>query len=68
MTHANDIKNLIKVKTALAEKYSRLTRLGKSRPCRARNARRSEDYRRQADNLARQLGQATAHSIPDPKG
>jgi hypothetical protein len=58
MTHVDDINNLIKVKTALADKYSRLALLRKSKPWRARYARRAEDYRRQADNLARQHGQS----------
>ena len=44
-------ENLVKVKTALAEKYDRLAATANSRPRKARMSRHAETYRRLAKNL-----------------
>jgi hypothetical protein len=56
VTHRQDIENLIRVKTALADKYTRLALVRKSKPWKTRYLRRAEDYRRQASSLTRQAG------------
>jgi hypothetical protein len=43
-------KNLVEVKTALAEKYERLARVRRSKPARARLLRQAERFRSQAAN------------------
>lgn len=45
---------LADVKTALAEKYTRLTRIRKSKGAQDRAARQAEIYRRQAASLRQQ--------------
>jgi hypothetical protein len=42
--------NLIEVKSALAEKYERLSRTRRSKPAKARLLRHAERFRSQADN------------------
>ena len=55
MTRLHEIENLIRVKTALAEKYEHLVRVRKSKPCKKVYAQRADDYRRAAANLAHLL-------------
>jgi hypothetical protein len=52
-----ELENLIKVKTALADKYVRLARTRKSKPWQARLFRRSEGYRTQAARFVEALRQ-----------
>ena len=53
MTKKSDFENIVKVKTALADKYERLARVRKSRPEKARMQRHSERFRSQAANAAK---------------
>ena len=50
-----ELENLVKVKTALANKYIRLARARKSKPWKTRLYQRAESYRQQARILARSL-------------
>ena len=45
--------NIVKVKTALADKYQRLALVRKSKPAKARLLRHSERFRAQAANAAK---------------
>jgi len=51
------IKNMVKVKTALADKYVRLARTRQSKPAKTRLERHAERFRQQAANAKRQLGE-----------
>lgn len=53
MTKKSQTKNLVEVKTALAEKYERLARSRRSKPAKARLLRQSERFRSQAANAAK---------------
>ncbi len=55
MLRKHELENLVKVKTALADKYIRLARARKNKPWQARLYRRAETYRHQATILARGL-------------
>ncbi len=52
MTKKSESKNIVEVKTALAEKYQRLARTRRSKPAKARLLRHSERFRSQAENIA----------------
>jgi hypothetical protein len=52
MTKKSDRKNLVEVKTALADKYLRLAAKRCSKPARARLLRHAERFRCQAENLS----------------
>ena len=49
MTHKSVAENLVRVKTALAEKYERLARTRKSKPRRDNLLRVAERHRQQAN-------------------
>jgi hypothetical protein len=51
MTRKSEVENLVRVKTALAEKYERRARNRKSRPGQATAKRTAERYRQQASNV-----------------
>lgn len=53
MTKKLQAKNIVEVKTALADKYQRLARTRKSKPAKARLLRHSERFRAQAENAAK---------------
>ena len=53
MTKKSQTKNIVEVKTALADKYARLARTRRSKPAKARLLRHSERFRAQADNAAK---------------
>ena len=53
MTKKSANKNIVEVKTALADKYKRLASTRSSKPARARLLRHSERFRAQADNAAK---------------
>ncbi|MFO0788385.1 MAG: hypothetical protein U0805_02940 [Pirellulales bacterium] len=48
-----NVENIIKVKTALADKYLRLALTRRSAPARATLLRHAERYRAQANNAAK---------------
>jgi len=50
MTKKSQAKNIVEVKTALADKYQRLARTRRSKPARQRLLRHSERFRSQAAN------------------
>lgn len=50
MTRKSQTKNIVDVKTALADKYERLARTRRSKPARARLLRHVERFRSQAAN------------------
>jgi len=50
MTRKSQTKNVVDVKTALADKYERLARTRRSKPARARLLRHAERFRSQAAN------------------
>jgi hypothetical protein len=50
MTKKAQTKNIIEVKTALADKYVRLARTRRSKPAKARLLRHAERFRSQAAN------------------
>jgi hypothetical protein len=50
MTKKSQTKNLVEVKTALANKYERLARTRRSKPAKARLLRHAERFRSQAAN------------------
>ena len=53
MSRATEIKNLIAVKNALADKCERLARDRSSKPAKARLLRHSLTYRREAERIAK---------------
>ena len=53
MSKKSQIENIVKVKTALAEKYERLARDRSSKPAKARLVRHAERFRSQAANAAK---------------
>ena len=53
MTKKSQSKNIIEVKTALADKYERLARTRRSKPAKLRLLRHSERFRAQAANAAK---------------
>jgi DNA-binding FadR family transcriptional regulator len=53
MTKKSQTKNIVEVKTALADKYARLARTRRSKPAKMRLLRHSERFRAQADNAAK---------------
>ena len=53
MTKKSVTKNIVEVKTALADKYLRLARTRRSKPGKARLLRHSERFRSQAENIAK---------------
>ncbi len=53
MTKQSQHKNLIEVKTALADKYERLAMTRRSKPGKARLLRRAERFRSQATNASK---------------
>jgi len=53
MTKQSQAKNIVEVKTALADKYERLARMRRSKPARLRLLRHSERFRAQAENIAK---------------
>lgn len=53
MTKKSQAKNIVEVKTALADKYERLARNRKSKPARATLLRHSKRFRSQAKNAAK---------------
>lgn len=55
MSNKSHAENIVKVKTALAEKYERLARDRTSKPAKARLQRRAERFRAQARNAARSV-------------
>jgi hypothetical protein len=52
MTKKSQVKNIVEVKTALADKYARLALTRRSKPGKARLLRRAERFRSQAANKA----------------
>jgi len=50
MTKKSEAKNIIEVKTALADKYDRLARTRRSKPAKLRLQRHAERFRSQAAN------------------
>jgi hypothetical protein len=53
MTKQSQAKNIVEVKTALADKYERLARTRRSKPAKARLLRHSERFRSQAANASK---------------
>ncbi len=53
MTKKSAMKNIVEVKTALADKYKRLAGTRRSKPAKARLLRHSERFRAQAENAAK---------------
>ena len=53
MTKKSEAKNIVEVKTALADKYQRLARTRRSKPGKVRLLRHSERFRSQAENIAK---------------
>jgi hypothetical protein len=53
MIKKSQTKNIVEVKTALAEKYERLARARRSKPAQARLLRHAERFRSQAANAAK---------------
>jgi hypothetical protein len=56
MTKKSQTKNIIEVKTALADKYERLARTRGSKPAKARLLRHAERFRSQAANAGKGNG------------
>ena len=56
MTKQIDRANIIKVKTALAEKYERRARNSSSKPAKARLEHHAERFRQQAANAKKNTG------------
>jgi hypothetical protein len=50
VTQKSQRENIVKVKTALADKYLRLARKRRSKPARATLLRHAERFRQQANN------------------
>jgi hypothetical protein len=57
MTKKSQTKNLVQVKTQLAEKYERLARVRKSKPARENLLRHADRFRSQAMNIAKKQAQ-----------
>ena len=55
MTRKAVTENIVRVKTALADKHERLARTRNSKPRRANLLRLAERYRQQAENAAKGL-------------
>jgi hypothetical protein len=55
MTKKSQAKNLVELKTALADKYERLARNRRSKPARARLLRHAERFRSQAANAQKAM-------------
>ena len=55
MTKKSQAKNIVEVKTALADKYERLARTRSSKPAKARLLRHAERFRSQAANAAKAI-------------
>ncbi len=53
MTKKSQLKNIVEVKAALADKYERLARTRKSKPARATLLRHAKRFRNQAMNGAK---------------
>jgi hypothetical protein len=53
MTKKSQAKNIVEVKTALADKYERLARTRRSKPAKMTLLRHSERFRAQANNAAK---------------
>lgn len=53
MTKKSQVENIVKVKTALADKYEQLARIRSSKPAKARMMRHSERFRAQANNASK---------------
>jgi len=53
MTKQASAKNIVEVKTALAEKYERLARTRRSKPAKLRLLRHAERFRSQAGNTGK---------------
>jgi hypothetical protein len=53
MTKSSQATNYIEVKTALADKYERLSRRRRSKPAKLRLLRRAERFRSQAANAGK---------------
>jgi hypothetical protein len=53
MTKKAETKNLVEVKTALADKYDRLARVRSSKPAKRTLQRHAERFRSQAENIAK---------------
>jgi hypothetical protein len=53
MTKQSQAKNIVEVKTALADKYERLARTRRSNPAKLRLLRHAERFRSQAANAAK---------------
>jgi len=53
MIKKSDAKNIIEVKTALADKYERLARTRRSQPAKLRLLRQAKRFRSQAFNVAK---------------
>jgi hypothetical protein len=57
MTQKSQAKNIIEVKTALADKYERLSRSRRSKPAKLRLLRQAERFRSQAANAGKGTSQ-----------
>ena len=53
MIKKSHAKNIVEVKTALADKYERLARTRRSQPAKLRLLRQAERFRSQAFNVAK---------------
>jgi hypothetical protein len=53
MTKKSQTKNIVEVKTALADKYDRLARVRSSKPAKRRLQRHAERFRSQAANASK---------------
>jgi hypothetical protein len=53
MSKKSQAKNIVEVKTALADKYERLARTRRSKPAKMTLLRHSERFRAQANNAAK---------------
>jgi hypothetical protein len=53
MTKKSQAKNIVEIKTALADKYERLARTRRSKPAKMTLLRHSERFRAQANNAAK---------------
>ena len=55
MAQPSQLKNIVEVKTALADKYERLARKRRSKPARATLLRHAERFRQQAANARKSI-------------
>ena len=53
MTKKSEAKNIVEVKTALADKYERLARTRSSKPAKKRSLHHANRFRSQAANVAK---------------